>query len=218
MTFVICFYRLKIIEILSIAFRQVLISTPNDLLACVYLTANMVCLRCFRFSSFQFVFRWLFFCPIFFFLMFFLRGMELCGDLLLAACYLIGILSLVDDFSKVAPAHEGVELGVGDGLLVRVIAESTGRTPERIKQLRDETGDLGIVAQSSRNKQGVLFAKPKPLTVSRVFQTLREIANASGKDVCILFSFAFRYRFVLPNPFLVFLLFPVVIDYEATSR
>jgi DNA ligase 1 len=35
--------------------------------------------------------------------------------------------------NKVYPAHTGIELGLGDSLLMRAISESTGRSVEKLK-------------------------------------------------------------------------------------
>jgi DNA ligase-1 len=84
--------------------------------------------------------------------------------------------------NKLAPAHEGVELGIGDALLVKVISEVCGMTEARLKEEYRQTGDLAEVAQAKKAKV-VTLVKPKPLLLSEVFKTYREIATASGKDV-----------------------------------
>ncbi|KAI0979049.1 hypothetical protein GJ496_003714 [Pomphorhynchus laevis] len=65
--------------------------------------------------------------------------------------------------NKVAPDYEGIELGIGEGVLIRSIAEVTGRSVNAIKSDMKTMGDLGLVAESSRSKQ-------------------KEIATMSGKD------------------------------------
>lgn len=84
--------------------------------------------------------------------------------------------------NKQAPAHEGVELGVGDAILVKVVAECCAMTEARVRDLYQKTGDLAEVAQNSKKNQATLV-KPKPLTVQRVFRTMKEVALMSGKDV-----------------------------------
>nr|DAD48810.1 TPA_asm: hypothetical protein HUJ06_018747 [Nelumbo nucifera] len=83
--------------------------------------------------------------------------------------------------NKIAPAHEGVELGIGDAALIKALAEAYGRKEEMIKKQLKELGDLGLVAKESRSSQSVMF-KPPPLTVAKVFDTFRVIAKESGKD------------------------------------
>ncbi|XP_074648224.1 DNA ligase 1-like isoform X2 [Tubulanus polymorphus] len=115
--------RLKNIESLRNFFRSVIVLSPNDLLASVYLCLN-----------------------------------------------------------QLAPAYEGVELGIGDLVLVKAIAQATGRSVDKIRADVKEEGDLGIVAESSRSNQRTMFAPPK-LTIPNVFKTLKEIAMMSGNAV-----------------------------------
>ncbi|XP_011498498.1 PREDICTED: DNA ligase 1 [Ceratosolen solmsi marchali] len=112
--------RLKIIEILSNYFRSVIVLSPNDLLASVYLCLN-----------------------------------------------------------QLAPAYEGLELGIAETNLMKAIASSTGRTIAQIKAELQKVGDLGIVAEGSRSNQKTMF-QPPPLTVSSVFTKLKEIAVTTG--------------------------------------
>ncbi|CAD6206873.1 GSCOCG00010114001-RA-CDS [Cotesia congregata] len=112
--------RLKIVEILSNYFRSVIVITPEDLLASVYLCLN-----------------------------------------------------------QLAPAYEGVELGIAETTLIKAIAQCTGRTPAQIKADAQEAGDLGIVAEGSRSNQRVMF-QPAALTVGTVFTKLKEIAQSTG--------------------------------------
>jgi DNA ligase-1 len=112
--------RLKTVEILANFFRSVMLLTPKDLLASVYLCLN-----------------------------------------------------------KLAPAYAGVELGVGESLLMRAVANTTGRTLGQVKTDSQKTGDLGIVAEVSKSSQ-VMLCQPKPLTVPIVFERLKGIALMTG--------------------------------------
>lgn len=80
----------------------------------------------------------------------------------------------------------GIELGIGESILMKAIAESTGRTMPSLKATYDQLGDLGLVAQSSRNKQRTMFAPPK-LTIQSVFKKLKEIASMQGASVINVF-------------------------------
>ncbi|CAM8886383.1 unnamed protein product [Rhodiola kirilowii] len=94
-------------------------------------------------------------------------------DDLLAAVYLSA--------NKVAPAHEGVELGIGDASIIKALAEACGGKEANIKNLYKEKGDLGLVAKESRSSQSMM-RKPAALTVVKVFDTFRVIAKEAGKD------------------------------------
>lgn len=102
---------------------------------------------------------------------------------------------------QLCPDYVGIELGIGESLLVKAIGESTGRSLATVKADLKREGDLGLVAkvcpstvlmslaaqqlhsvQNSKNSQKTLF-KPKPLTVPFVFTNLREIAMSSGHSV-----------------------------------
>lgn len=81
-----------------------------------------------------------------------------------------------------APQHEGVELGIGDALLLKVVAECCGMTEARVKECYKQSGDLAEIAQNNKQKQSTLV-EPKPLSAKRVFDSFRQIAQMSGKDV-----------------------------------
>ncbi|KAL4069635.1 ATP-dependent DNA ligase [Scleroderma yunnanense] len=81
--------------------------------------------------------------------------------------------------NRLSPDYVGVELGIGESLLIKAIGESTGRSLATVKAELKKEGDLGLVAMNSKNSQKTLF-KPKPLTVPFVFTNLREIALSTG--------------------------------------
>lgn len=118
--------RLRMIEILANFFRSVILLSPSDLIACVYLSLN-----------------------------------------------------------QLAPAYEGLELGIAETSLMKVIMQTTGRSMAQIKADAQSTGDLGIVAEKSKSNQRTMFA-PTPLTVDGVFTKLKEIARMSGHSVSLV--------------------------------
>lgn len=81
--------------------------------------------------------------------------------------------------NKLAPDYAGIELGIGESLIMKAIGESTGRSLAVIKQDQKEIGDLGLVAVKSRSTQPTMF-KPKPLTVRGVHKGLMGIATVAG--------------------------------------
>ncbi|PVG00774.1 putative CDC9-DNA ligase I [Serendipita vermifera] len=81
--------------------------------------------------------------------------------------------------NRLSPDYIGIELGIGESLLIKAISESTGRPIQSIKAELKKEGDLGLVAMHSKASQRTIF-KPKPLTVPHVFARLKEIALTSG--------------------------------------
>lgn len=81
--------------------------------------------------------------------------------------------------NKLAADYAGIELGIGESLIMKAIGESSGRSLAVIKDDHRKIGDLGLVAAKSKSKQGQMF-KPKALTVRGVHQGLLEIAKTEG--------------------------------------
>lgn len=81
--------------------------------------------------------------------------------------------------NKLAPDYSGIELGIGESLIMKAIGETTGRSLQVIKNDQKEIGDLGLVAVKSRSTQPTMF-KPKPLTVQGVHKGLMSIAMLTG--------------------------------------
>ncbi|KAL6169159.1 ATP-dependent DNA ligase Cdc17 [Exserohilum turcicum] len=82
--------------------------------------------------------------------------------------------------NKLAADYAGIELGIGESLIMKAISESTGRSLQHIKSDQNEIGDLGLVAAKSRSKQPTMF-KPKALTVEGVRKGLMGIATIEGQ-------------------------------------
>ncbi len=81
--------------------------------------------------------------------------------------------------NKLAPDYAGIELGIGESLIMKAIGETTGRSLQVIKADQKEIGDLGLVAVKSRSTQPTMF-KPKPLTIKGVHKGLMDVATVSG--------------------------------------
>ncbi|KAI8634777.1 ATP-dependent DNA ligase [Xylariaceae sp. FL1651] len=104
------------------------------------------------------------------------------------ALFLRQVLRLTpDDFlptvllmiNKLAPDYAGIELGIGESLIMKAIGETTGRSLQVIKADQKEIGDLGLVAVKSRSTQPTMF-KPKQLTVRGVHKGLMDVATVTG--------------------------------------
>ncbi|KAI7706944.1 DNA ligase, partial [Hortaea werneckii] len=81
---------------------------------------------------------------------------------------------------KLAADYAGIELGIGESLIMKAVGETTGRSLKIIKEDQQKIGDLGLVAAKSRQNQPTMF-KPKPLTVRGVHEGLMKIATTEGQ-------------------------------------
>ncbi|KAF2788992.1 ATP-dependent DNA ligase [Melanomma pulvis-pyrius CBS 109.77] len=81
--------------------------------------------------------------------------------------------------NKLAADYAGIELGIGESLIMKAVSESTGRSLQHIKADQNEVGDLGLVAAKSRSKQPTMF-KPKALTIQGVHKGFLAIAKIEG--------------------------------------
>ena len=82
-----------------------------------------------------------------------------------------------------APAFEGIELGVGDSILAKALSETTGKKLADIKEeVKAADGDFGPSAEAARSKQRTLSmaAPPAALTVRGVYAAFKSIALESG--------------------------------------
>ncbi|ETE64522.1 DNA ligase 1, partial [Ophiophagus hannah] len=83
--------------------------------------------------------------------------------------------------NRLGPAYEGLELGIGKTILMKALAQATGRQLDQIKAEAAEKGDLGVVAENSRTTQGTVFAPPK-LGAAAVFGKLQAIGHMAGSS------------------------------------
>ncbi|EUB61809.1 DNA ligase [Echinococcus granulosus] len=92
--------------------------------------------------------------------------------------------------NRLGPSYEGLELGIGESLLIKALTLTTGNTAHilqvslgasniRIKSELNRLGDLGAVAEAIKSRQQTMF-KPKPLTLQQVFERLKEVAFMVG--------------------------------------
>ncbi|KAM6154137.1 DNA ligase 1 isoform 2-T2 [Erethizon dorsatum] len=81
--------------------------------------------------------------------------------------------------NRLGPPQQGLELGVGDGVLLKAVAQATGRQLESVRAEAVEKGDVGLVAENSRSTQKLMLPPP-PLTTSGVFSKFRDIARLTG--------------------------------------
>ncbi|XP_062966472.1 DNA ligase 1 isoform X1 [Cynocephalus volans] len=81
--------------------------------------------------------------------------------------------------NRLGPPQRGLEFGVGDGVLLKAVAQATGRQLESVRAEAAEKGDVGLVAENSRSTQRLMLPPP-PLTTSGVFAKFCDIAGLTG--------------------------------------
>ena len=77
---------------------------------------------------------------------------------------------------RLLPAYTGLEIGVGERLVVSAIASAFGGTDQEIQRLFKRTGDLGDVAERLARR------RTSNLTVTQMYRSLLSIARISGVD------------------------------------
>lgn len=78
---------------------------------------------------------------------------------------------------RLAPQYEAVEFFLAEKMLIRVLAKAYAAKEENVRSTYKKTGDLGEVAEKlARGKK----QEARELSVSEVYQRLREVAEASG--------------------------------------
>ena len=81
---------------------------------------------------------------------------------------------------KLYPDYEGVELGLAEKLLMKSVAQVTGRTERAIEADFKRTGDLGSTIERLVQKRSQTTLTQRPLTVDLVYGTFDKIAHAEG--------------------------------------
>src|SRR5436309_687359 len=82
---------------------------------------------------------------------------------------------------RIHPDYEGIELGLAEKMVMRVLAHATGMDDARIGRLWKEKGDLGLVAQEAIAARRQKPLESTPLTTAKVDQLLDAIARESGE-------------------------------------
>lgn len=76
---------------------------------------------------------------------------------------------------QLRPPYEGVEIGLGEKLLVRALARAYGTTAATVSRRFHRRGDLGLVAEELAGPAG-----PGRLTVRQAYDALLKIARTGG--------------------------------------
>jgi DNA ligase-1 len=78
---------------------------------------------------------------------------------------------------RLRPPYEGVELGVGERILGRVLAQAYEVSGSEIARRYRRAGDLGLVAESLA---GASLSRGRPLGLRPAYRALQHVAYASG--------------------------------------
>src|SRR2546426_9164844 len=70
---------------------------------------------------------------------------------------------------RIHPDYEGIELGLAEKMVMRVLAHATGMDDARISRLWKEKGDLGLAAQVVIAERRQKPLESTPLTTAKVY-------------------------------------------------
>jgi DNA ligase 1 len=82
---------------------------------------------------------------------------------------------------KLYPDFLGIELGVAEKLLFRVLAKVTGQTEAKVMTVYKTLGDLGTVAEQLLKDKTQASFQREPLTMEEVYNVFDSIAHESGQ-------------------------------------
>src|SRR5438034_522130 len=82
---------------------------------------------------------------------------------------------------RIHPDYLGVELGLAEKMVIRVLAHATGLDEGRVEKLWKEKGDLGLVAEQVIASRRLKPLESTPLTVAKVYANLDSIAQEGGE-------------------------------------
>jgi DNA ligase-1 len=82
---------------------------------------------------------------------------------------------------RIHPDYLGIELGLAEKMVIRVLAHATGLDVDRIEKLWKEKGDLGLVAEQALGARRQKPLESTPLTIAKVHANLDAIARESGE-------------------------------------
>jgi DNA ligase-1 len=92
--------------------------------------------------------------------------------------------------SKVGPEYKSPELGIGTGILEKVVAKAIGKSDKHIKEKMVELGDLALVAMEGKKTLGTMEKfqgfvtnnNKKDMTLKNVMDNFVDLANIKGKS------------------------------------
>jgi len=81
---------------------------------------------------------------------------------------------------NVAPAHEGIDVGIGEKFAVRAIARTSGYAEKQVASGAKKSGDLGTTAEALLGKKAQLSLSSSENTLGKVSASFLKIARMSG--------------------------------------
>src|SRR5438309_10629054 len=81
---------------------------------------------------------------------------------------------------RIHPDYLGVELGLAEKMVIRVLARATGLDEGRVERLWKEKGDLGLVAEEVIASGRLKRLECTPLTVAKGYANLDSVAQEGG--------------------------------------
>ena len=82
---------------------------------------------------------------------------------------------------RIHPGYTGIELGLAEKMVIRVLGHATGLEDARVERMWKEKGDLGLVAEETIAARRQKPLESTPLTIAKVYANLEAIARESGE-------------------------------------
>lgn len=82
--------------------------------------------------------------------------------------------------ARAFPTHEKETLGIASKVMIKTLASVLGQSEKFIEEQWVGSGDLGLVAKAHAGKRTQQLLFREPLTVKKVFDTLRKLAGTEG--------------------------------------
>src|SRR6266702_8406432 len=97
------------------------------------------------------------------------------------------LFRLMRSFEQLSPDYTGIELGIGESLLVKAIGEYTGRSLQLIKADLKKEGDLVLVAMV-RSISHTSSRASRRMCSRRTPRTCKRRCSSQGPSLCPSFS------------------------------
>jgi DNA ligase-1 len=81
---------------------------------------------------------------------------------------------------KLHPDFMGIEMGLGEKLVIRAVSVATGLPEEKVEKGYREKGDLGSAAEDAAKERVQSSLFEEPLTVAEVYSSLDSLARLAG--------------------------------------